>query len=231
MHLFSQVKIKSFSLDLNEICCYFYLRSACIFRGKLLWFLTVSITQMRIFISTFREAGVYLPVNGNGEDGPDVGQHPFEVFWIFLEAHFCQDQRFADIFARKEKTTISLFPQEQIQFRDWTESCLPLVDGPRTTSPPTFLSRHFDGVSVAERPLPFARCVHFVLHAAVHNPKLYLRSGKPQWLMQKSTTKSPSALVRPTSFFTVKPIDTDTNGNLPNTKLVFNEPRSEKSSY
>lgn len=39
----------------------------------------------------------------------------------------------------------------------------------------TFLSRHFDRHTVAERPSPSARCVHFVLDAAVDNPKLYLK--------------------------------------------------------
>ena len=38
----------------------------------------------------------------------------------------------------------------------------------------TFLTGHLDGDSVTEGTLPSPRCVHFVLHAAVHDPKLYL---------------------------------------------------------
>lgn len=40
----------------------------------------------------------------------------------------------------------------------------------------TFLPGHFDGVSVAKRPFPFPCRVHFILDAAVDNPKLYLRA-------------------------------------------------------
>lgn len=44
----------------------------------------------------------------------------------------------------------------------------------------TFLSGHLDWFPVAECSFAFPRCVHFVLDAAVDDPKLYLRrtSGK-----------------------------------------------------
>lgn len=52
-----------------------------------------------------------------------------------------------------------------------------LVEGVRLSAF-TFLPGHFDGGSVAERPLPFARRVHLVLDAAVDDPELDLRARR-----------------------------------------------------
>ena len=56
----------------------------------------------------------------------------------------------------------------------------------------TFLSGHLDGESITEGNLPSPRCVHFVLHAAVHDSKLYLRvTYRTLWLTNKHKSKSP----------------------------------------
>lgn len=47
---------------------------------------------------------VYLPMYRDGEDGPDVGQHCFELLRILLEAHFCQHQRLANILDENTKS-------------------------------------------------------------------------------------------------------------------------------
>lgn len=84
----------------------------------------------------------------------------------------------------------------------------------------TVLFGHVDGLAVAEGSPTPARCVHFILHAAVNDPELYLR-----WRRRESCLLCRGGFLllfmfkhgeatQPASFFTVKPTDTDTKGNL-----------------
>lgn len=91
-------------------------------------------------------------------------------------------------------------------------------------TPPTFLRGHPDGPAVAEGPAASPRRVHFVLHDAVDDPKLHLREeGREEESVPDGhgdKRKAPPLMfnhgieTRPTSFFTAKPTDTDTKGNL-----------------
>lgn len=183
----------------------------------------------------------------DGEDGLDVSQHCIETLRIRAEVHFCQYDGSADILDRNTK---NINKWKAIYFSEYAEQLL--ADIMAVMLPPpggmiencnmtwlsifTFLSRHFDGFSVAECPFPFPCGVHFVLYAAVDNPKLYLRQNNSRergienitalhWGIDAITTlmfllikmlqsQKKKVIYKPTSFFTVKPIDTDTNGNL-----------------
>lgn len=78
----------------------------------------------------------------------------------------------------------------------------------------TFLWGHSDRLAVAEGPPTSARRVHFVLHAAINDPKLYLRRGRWAHSQQLRRMLNHRNVTQPTSFFTVKPTETDTKGNL-----------------
>lgn len=104
-------------------------------------------------------------MNGDGKDGVHVAQHCFEMFRILLEAHLCQNQRLADVW----KWRSAGGRKESGEWRGSGATCW------RTHKRLTFLGGHSDGLAVAEGPPASARRVHFVLHAAVNDPKLYLR--------------------------------------------------------
>lgn len=102
---------------------------------------------------------------GDGQDGVDVPQHCFEMLWVLLEAQLCQNQRLADVWKWKRRGA----RLESGEGWGSGATCW------RTCKLLTVLRGHSDGLAVAESPPAPARRVHFVLHAAVDDPKLYLR--------------------------------------------------------
>lgn len=116
-------------------------------------------------MSHCQRVAAYVPMNGDGKDGVDVAQHCFEMLWILLEAHLCQNQRLADVW--KWKSTGGR--------KESGDGCGSGATCWRGHELLTFLRGHSDGLAVAEGPPASARRVHFVLHAAVDDPKLYLR--------------------------------------------------------
>lgn len=48
-------------------------------------------------LKVVRDIGQYSPMNRDSEDALHVGHHDFKMFWIFLEAHFCQYEGFGDV--------------------------------------------------------------------------------------------------------------------------------------
>lgn len=102
---------------------------------------------------------------GDGKDGVDVAQHCLEMLWILPEAHLCQNQRLADVW--KWKSTGGR--------KEAGGCCGSGATCWRRHELLTLLGGHPDGLAVAEGPAASAGRVHFVLHAAVNDPELYLR--------------------------------------------------------
>lgn len=75
---------------------------------------------------------------------------------------------------------------------DWLQTAT-LQAGATCSGVCTFLSRHLDWFSVAECSFAFPRCVHFVLDAAVDDPKLNLRrtSSKDLCVGGRQQTEEP----------------------------------------
>lgn len=98
----------------------------------------------------------------------------------------------------------------------------PLLARARTgahTSRLTFLLGHVDGLAVAEGAPASARRVHFVLHTAVNDPELDLRWGRRArsllcWVFLLRFMFEYGEETQPASFFTAKPTETETKGNL-----------------
>lgn len=58
----------------------------------------------QLLVGALGESPSHVPVDRDGQDGLDVAQHGFEMLWVLLEAHLCQNQRLADVWEWMEKS-------------------------------------------------------------------------------------------------------------------------------